>query len=441
LSVRAVQENTPVVALVTAVDDAKSLAELDLVGRKASLALAGASWARRRSPEGKLSASPTRLSEVLQPGELVRVRLAPGKDGALEATLAQVPLVQGALVAIEPSDRTVVALVGGYDFATSAFNRATQAKRQPGSSFKPFVYGAALASGKFTALTMVNDAPEAIRDPYTGQTWKPQNYERGGFDGPISVRTALTRSKNTVSVRLIEAVGLEGVVDFARKAGISSELPQSLTLALGTGEVHVLELANAYATLQSGGRSAEPVMLVQVADNKGVVLEEHHAAFEETLPPAVAYLTTSLMRSVVEEGTATAVRELERPAAGKTGTASEYRDAWFSGYTAELVATAWVGFDEHTPLGPGETGGKAALPLWLDFMRAAHLGKPVHDFPVPPGVAVVRVDPVSGLLAGKSVPGRLEPFLEGTQPTAEAPPPGTIDPNDFMLHDSSTRGL
>jgi penicillin-binding protein 1A len=335
----------------------------------------------------------------------------------------------------------VVALAGGYDFGRSVFNRATQAHRQPGSSFKPFLYGAALESKRYTTVSIVNDAPEAVRDPYTGKLWKPQNYEKGGFDGPLTLRQALTHSKNTVSVRLVEALTPTTVTAFAQKAGIHSQMPDNLTLALGTGEVTPLELANAYATLQSMGKSADPVTLIKVADARGVVLEERHAALEETLSPAIAYLTTSLMRSVVEEGTAMAVRELDRPAAGKTGTAQEFRDAWFSGYTTEFVATAWVGFDDHSPLGPGETGGRAALPVWLNFMKSAHQGRPVRDFEVPPGVASVRIDPVTRLLAGKSVPGRLEPFLEGTQPTALAPEPGSVDPNDFLLQGGRRRGL
>lgn len=290
-----------------------------------------------------------------------------------------------------------------------------------------------MESRRFTPVAVVNDAPEAIRDPYTGKTWKPQNYERSGFEGPMTLRQALTKSKNTVSVRLIEAVGPDAVIAFATRAGIHSALPQNLTLALGTGEVSVLELANAYTTLSSGGLYAEPVTLVKVAQSDGKVLEEHHAAMEPGVSPAVAFLATSLMRSVVEEGTATAVKELDRPAAGKTGTASEYRDAWFSGYTTALVATAWVGFDDHTPIGPGETGGRAALPLWLGYMKAAHEDVPVSDFAPPTeGVEAVRIDPQTGLLAGRAVPGRTEYFLTGTAPTEET---RAVDPNDFLLLD------
>ncbi len=442
VAVRALAEGLELVGWVSAVDDAKGVGTVELVGRKAQVSFKSVAWARRRSEKG-LGPAPARLSDVLKAGDLVRVRLGKSVPAsqAVEATLAQVPVVQGGLVAIDPSDRSVVAMVGGYDFATSAFNRATQAKRQPGSSFKPFLYATALSSSKFTPITIVNDAPEAIRDPWTGKLWKPQNYERGGFEGPMTLREALTRSKNTVSVRLIEALGPEPVIELAHKAGIKSELPANLTLALGTGEVSMLEIANAYATLQTLGKYAEPVVVVKVADASGRVLEERHAAPEEALPPAVAYLATSLMRSVVEEGTAQAVLELQRPAAGKTGTAQEFRDAWFSGYTADLVASAWVGFDGHEPIGPGETGGKAALPIWLEFMKAAHQGLPVRDFDVPEGVVQVRIDPASGKLAGRAVPGRNETFLAGTEPKEEAPAPGTIDPNDFLLHDGRKGGL
>jgi penicillin-binding protein 1A len=442
VGVKTMAEGLEVVGVVTELDDAKGLATVDLVGRQARVDFKSSAWARRRS-EHAVGPPPAKLSEVLKPGELVRVRLGHAVPASelVEAELSQEPAVQGALLAIDPTDRTVVALVGGSDFARTPFNRAIQAHRQPGSSFKPFLYGAALATGRFTPITIVNDAPEAIRDPQTEKLWKPQNFEKGGFDGPITLRQALTRSKNTVSVRLIEALGPQAVIDFAHRAGIRSELPQNFTLALGTGEVTMLEIANAYTTLHELGRYAEPITVVKVTDASGVVLEEHHAAPEQVIPPPVAALTTSLMRSVVEEGTAVAVLELGRPAAGKTGTAQEFRDAWFTGYTADLVASAWVGFDDHESIGPGETGGRAALPLWLQFMKAAHQGKPVRDFEVPEGVVQVRIDPVTGLLAGRSVPGRVESFLAGTEPTTNAPPPGTIDPNDFMLQDGRRGGL
>lgn len=435
VQVRTYSDGLETVGRVTDIDDTKGTAQVDLVTRTAQLKLQTMSWARPRSEKGKLGAAPQKVSDVLKPGDLVRLKLGKALPGSqtLDATLAQWPAVQGALLAIDPTDRSVVAMVGGYDFASSAFNRAVQARRQPGSSFKPFLYAAAMNEGRYTTLSIVNDAPFTVRDPYTGKSWAPHNYEKGGFEGPMTLRQALTESKNTVSVRLIEAMTPPVVIDFAHKAGIKSELPENLTLALGTGEVTMLEIANAYTTLQTLGQYSEPVMLVKVADHTGTVFEEHHAAPEEVLKPATAYLVTSLMRSVVEQGTAMAVRELERPAAGKTGTANEYRDAWFSGYTADLVASAWVGFDDHEPLGPGETGGRAALPLWLAFMKVAHEGKPVRDFEPPPGVTLARIDPATGLLAGRAVPGRTEPFLEGTAPTAEAPAPGAVGADDFLM--------
>lgn len=427
---------------VVKVEDDKRRARVELVGRQAEIAFDTLGWARPRGV-GKWTASPTRMSQVLKVGDIVRVRvlkLTPG-TGPVVATLDQIPEVQGALTVIDPVNRHVVALAGGYDFNLSSFNRATQAKRQPGSSFKPFLYAAALASQKFTTMSLVNDAPDPIRDPYTGKVWKPQNFEKNSYDGPITIRRAITLSKNTVSVRLAEALTPPVVIDFAKKAGVHSEMPVNYTLALGTGEVSQLEIANAYTTFDSLGKYADPILLVKVTDARGTVLEAHEAAFDETLPPPVAYLATSLMRSVVEEGTAMQVKELNRPAAGKTGTASEYRDAWFTGYTPDLVASAWVGFDNHGPLGSGETGGKAALPIWLAFMKGALADVPSRDFDVPPGIALVSIDPQSGLLAGASVPGRAEPFLEGTAPTQEAPPPGTMDEQNFFKAGSGKGGL
>ncbi|KFE72355.1 Multimodular transpeptidase-transglycosylase [Hyalangium minutum] len=432
---RPLKEGLRLTGFVTAVDEKKGIAKVDLVGRTAEVSFSTVKWARQK---GK--GSPSNIADVFQVGELVRVRITKAlpAPASVEATLDQIPLVQGGLVVINPANRNVVAMVGGYDFERSSFNRATQAKRQPGSSFKPFIYAAAMGSGRFTPLSTVNDAPEAIRDPYTGKQWKPKNFD-GRFDGPMTLRQALTKSKNTVSVRLIEAITPATAIDYARRAGIHSALPENLTLALGTGEVTMLEAVNAYSTLQANGRYGEPLLVLRVRDASGKVLEEHAPAFEETLPPAVAYLTTTLMRSVVEEGTATAVRELNRPAAGKTGTTNESKDTWFSGYTMDWVASAWVGFDDNSPLGSSETGGRAALPMWLDFMRVAHQGLPAREFEVPPGIVQVRIDPETGLLAGNSRPGRLEPFLEGTAPTAEAPPMGQVDTSTFFLEDGKGR--
>ena len=419
-----VHEGLTLGGYVTRVDDASRTASVDFVGRTGLLSFSTVGWARPRGV-GKWTPPPQKLSDVLAAGQVVRVRVlaAPAAPKPLEVTLDQVPEVQGALTAIDPATRRVVALSGGYDFRLSPFNRATQAHRQPGSSFKPFLYAAALQSQRFTAVSVLNDAPEAVRDPYTGKVWKPQNYERTGFEGPMTLRQALTRSKNTVSVRLIEALTPQVAIDFARKVGIHSPMPDNLTLALGTGEVTLVEIANAYATFAGAGRYADPVLLVRVSDASGTVLEEHQAAFQDATSPAVAYLITSLMRSVVEEGTAAAVRDLNRPAAGKTGTTNEYRDAWFDGYTPSLLASAWVGFDDHSSLGPGESGAKAALPVWLHFMKSATEGRPVTDFAMPPGVVLVPGGPDDGpsRRAARARPRRDVP--RGHRPDVRGPGP------------------
>jgi penicillin-binding protein 1A len=445
VSVRALAEGLVLRAPVESVSDKEAVVDLGPV--KGVLAFDGMRWARPYAP-GRASASPRKATDVLLARQLVRVRVLalpgpiehPKGQGAepvaqVPLALEQEPLVQGALVAIDPSTRHVVALSGGYDFGASAFNRAVQAKRQPGSAFKPFVYAAAIMSGRFTAASLVNDAPELIRDPSTGKEWRPRNFERDAYDGPLSLRTALSRSKNTVSVRLIEAVGPRAVIDVARRSGVGSPLPDNMTLALGTGEVTPLELTNAYATLASNGRHAEALLVLRVTDAAGKVLEEHHAVPEETIPPAVAYVTTSLMRSVVEGGTGVRARELARPVAAKTGTASGHRDTWFAGYTPDLVTTAWVGFDDHAPLGSAETGGHAALPIWLAFMKGALEGRPKLEFPVPAGVESVRIDPMSGLRARDDAPGRAEVFVEGTAPTEVAPRPGEANKDELFLED------
>jgi penicillin-binding protein 1A len=426
---------------VTRVDDRTGKAEVDLVGRTAQIAFGTIGWARKRGVN-KWTPAPKHISDVLEPGMLVRVKIlgTPAAPEPLPATLDQIPEVQGALVAIDPKTREVVAMTGGYDFRRSAFNRATQAHRQPGSSFKPFVYGAAMLSQRFTPISMLNDAPEPIRDPWTGKVWQPRNYERDGFAGPMSLTKALAESKNTIAVRLVEALQPDAPIDFARRAGIRSEIPKNFTLALGTGDVYPLEIANAYATLDALGKYAEPVTLKKVQDASGRVLEEHHAAFEETIPPPAAYLVTHMLQAVVEdpEGTGRAVRVLERPVAAKTGTTSDCRDAWFDGYTPDMVAVAYVGFDDHKIIGRAETGARAALPIWLEFMKAAEDGKPVRDFDVPPGITQVRIDPRTGLLAGTAVPGRMEPFLDGTAPTALAPAPGQVTTDSFFLQDQGS---
>lgn len=429
-------------APIVAVDDAKKEAVVDLGSAEGVLPFASMSWARPFDPL-KTTPAPRRPSDVVGPGDIVRVRVlsVPGAPGPrVPLALVPVPLVQAALVAIDPTTRHVVAVVGGYDFGRSAFNRATQAERQPGSAFKPFVYLAAIASQKFTAASRVNDAPEVIYDVFARKEWKPRNFEGDVYEGAMSLREALAKSKNTVTVRLIEAVGPDAVVDVAVRAGIGTPLPKGLSVALGAGEVKPLDLANAYATLAALGHRADPLFVLRVTEPAGRVLEEHHAAAEETLPPAACYVTRSLLQSVVDYGTSTRVRELGWPAAAKTGTTSDFRDAWLAGFTPELVAVSWVGFDDHAVLGPNETGARAALPMWVAFMKAAHQDRPRRDFGPPvDGVEVARIDPATGKLAPDAVLGRDEVFLAGTAPREFAPPIGQAEPTHVYFEDLGAR--
>jgi penicillin-binding protein 1A len=386
-----------------------------------------ARWARKANTE-RMTPAPRAIGDVVALGDVVDVRVAafdkPDADGRpsrVVAALEQEPRVQGALVAIDPTTRDVRALVGGYGVGAGAFNRATQAERQAGSTFKPFVYGAAIRSGRFTTASTCIDAPQTYRDPWTGKAWKPKNYD-GRFDGEITLRTALTKSKNLCSVWLVERLGIAPVAELARAAGVTSEMPQSQTIALGSITVSPLEMVNAYATLAGKGRRASPVFVSQVVDERGQIVYAHTPDDVQAMDPTLAYQITSLMQSVVEDGTAKAVTALGRPIAGKTGTTNESRDAWFIGFSPELVIGVWVGFDDNGPLGPGETGGRSAIPIFMDAARVAFDGRPPLEFEPPEDVTFAWVEPASRTSASPrlAAPGttgaRLEPFLRGTEP-------------------------
>ena len=357
----------------------------------------------------------------LKPGDVVWVELLGIKGSELTMRLDQKPLIQGALVAIDPRTRDVVAMVGGYDFRDSPFNRVVQGRRQPGSAFKPIVYGAGLRSRKFNAATMISDSPKVYRNADKRNSWKPKNYG-GDFEGDISVRHCLTHSKNTCSIQIAESVGAAQIRSLAQALGVESRLPNDLTISLGSGEVLPLELTNAYATLATGGRYAPPVFLSRVQDRHGEKLFASKTRLRQVVSPAVAYLTTSLMRSVVEGGTASSVRALGREVAGKTGTTNEQRSAWFIGYTPDLVCGVYIGFDNNDPMGRAMTGGGIAAPLWLDFMTIALGDSPKTKFAVPPGITFATIDPKTGKLAREgSASGRRESFLTGTVPKEVAP--------------------
>ena len=297
--------------------------------------------------------------------------------------------VEGALLAMDPRTGMVRALVGGYDFYQSQFNRALQAKRQPGSAFKPIIYSAALEAG-YSELSIVPDAPLVFRMA-PGKFWRPQNYDNR-FVGPVTLRSALAHSLNSVAIRLAQRVGLERVIQQARKLGIESPLEKNLSLALGSASVSLLEMVRAFGVFAGGGNLAEPLFILKVTDRYGNVLEESEPTSKAVLSPEIAYVLTDMLKNVVQSGTARAAAKLGPNVAGKTGTTSDFRDGWFIGYTPEFIAGVWVGYDDHRPLGDKETGANTALPIWLNFMSGAGQGNSPAEFPVPEGINWLEVN-------------------------------------------------
>jgi len=329
------------------------------------------------------------------------IRLQAGEKGGW--SIMQVPRVEAALVALDPSTGAVQALAGGFDYNANKFNHATQAWRQPGSSFKPFIYSAALEKG-FTPATVLNDAPFVIDAAKTGgQLWEPKNYD-GKYDGPMRLRTALAKSKNMVSIRLLQAIGPGYAQDYIQRFGFDPKMhPAYLTMALGAGSATPLQMASAYAVFANGGYRVKPWFISRVEDNKGEVIyrarpETAGADAERVLDERNAFLMTTLMRDVVRYGTAARAMTLGRnDLAGKTGTTNDHIDAWFSGFNGKLVAVSWIGFDTPANLGPNETGGQAALPIWMGYAARVLKGVPETEISPPAGVVAVAINPATGL--------------------------------------------
>ena len=341
------------------------------------------------------------------------------------AAVSQTPDVQAALLAMDPHTGEVRAMVGGYDYAESQFNRATQAHRQAGSSIKPLIYAAAIDSGKYHQLSLVLDAP--VRVPTAGGIWAPQNY-KPEYLGLLTLRTALAKSINTVSVRLVAALGVDESISMFKRLGLGRPgdpaIPRHPSIAVGTPDVTLSEMATAYASFPSGGLRVEPRVITRIVGDDGELAlpaswPRAPTEADRVLGADTAYVMVDLMQGVVESGTAKRAQALGRPAAGKTGTSTGYRDAWFLGYTTDLLAGVWVGRDNFTPIGGESTGGATALPIWLRFMQVAHPPTPVQNFPLPPGVLVVRASEITGLPAEPGAPGsRLVAFKRGTLPRA-----------------------
>lgn len=374
----------------------------------------GMRWARRHLTNAGVGPVPSNSKEIVRPGDIVRLHL--DENGAWE--LSQIPEVEGALVALNPDDGAVAAVVGGYDFALSRFNRATQSQRQPGSGFKPFLYTAAMENG-YTPASIVVDAPIVITDrSIEGGAWRPKNYS-GKFYGPTRLRVALAKSRNLVSVRLLKDIGFDKTIGMAMRFGfVKDEVPRSLSLALGSGYASPLRMAQAYAAFANGGFRIEPYFITRIDTHDGKTIFQAHPptacpdctedgtqaptdVAPRILSPQVHYMMNSMLQDVVRTGTATEALKLGRSdIAGKTGTTNDYRDAWFNGYAPALVAICWMGFDSFKSLGKKETGGELALPMWIDFMKTALDGVPNEAFPQPSGLTSARIDPSSGMAAG-----------------------------------------
>jgi len=355
-----------------------------------------------RHPETK---DPVKLGDVLP------VRISADSKTAI---IAQRPALQGAMVVIEIPTGRVVASVGGYDWVASQFDRVTQAKRQVGSSIKPFIYSAALEAGH-TPVDHLVDGPFSVTTA-TG-VWTPANYDNKYF-GNVTLMTALAFSLNTISIQLAVQVGLDRIIEILRGFGVTSPIPRHISISLGTPDLTPLEVAAGYGGIASGGRKLTPRFFDLVTDTGGNVIEDLRAAppGNQVIPPEVAYTMIGLMKGVVQRGTGRWASQLGRPTAGKTGTSANYRDVWFTGFTTDLLACVWVGRDDSTPIGDKITGGGIAVPIWLDFMQKAHPRTPVRDFPIPPNVSFARVDPWSGDPAGPYPESSWMPFVRGTFP-------------------------
>ena len=398
---------------------------------KVSVAWDGLKWARKQLNATAVGLAPKAASDILARGDIVYLR----KDDGGVWSLSQVPVAQGALVSLDPMDGGITALVGGFDYDASKFNRVIQAHRQPGSSFKPFVYSAALEHG-FTPATVVPNAPVVVNDPKNGNVWRPGNYE-GDFSGPTRLRSALAHSLNLVSIRILQQLGVDTAIQYAGNFGFTAdELPHDLTLALGSASLTPLEMARAYAVFANGGHLITPYFIQSVQDGNGQTLFTADPqvvcdncgtakAAPQVITPDNAWLMTNLLQEVIKSGTGTLALSLNRPdLAGKTGTTNDFSDAWFDGFNSHLVTVTWVGNDQPSQtLGDGEQGARAALPMWMEFMGPALKGIPVpaDPYPTPLGIEQARIDPNTGLLVSANDPDSIFEYFESGHLPAKAP--------------------
>src|SRR5437773_2257034 len=401
--------------------------------------LDGVKWAKPAAGPNRYK-TPTSVASVLKPGDVIYVDPLFDKDGKEiegQFRLRQLPEVSGAMVVMDPWTGRVLAMVGGFSFDQSQFNRATQAYRQPGSTIKPIVYSSALDNG-YTPSTVLVDGPIEIDQGQGAEVWRPDNFSVGHYKGPTTLREALKWSLNTVTVRLAQDVGMPLIGEYAKRFGIYDELPNYLSYALGAGETTVMRMVTAYSMFANGGRRVKSTLIDRIQDRYGHTIFKHDAREcrgcdaptgwknqqepqlvdrrEQVLDAMTAYQITSMMEGVVQAGTATVLKEVGKPIAGKTGTTNDEKDAWFIGFSPDLTVGVYVGYDKPRNLGKGATGGHLAAPIVKDFFKLALADKPAIPFKVPAGIKLVRVDAKSGMRAGPGGGGILEAFKPGTAP-------------------------
>lgn len=422
-------------AVVMSVAD-RSVEILMQNGQTATIPWAGLAWARPELQDGYVGASPQTASEIVKPGDVIRIITQTNGD----IRLSQIPQVEGAFVAMNPQNGAILALVGGFNYDRSNFNRAIQAQRQPGSNFKPFVYSAALDKG-YTLASIINDAPVVIHDTGINALWRPMN-DTQKFYGPTTLRVGLTESRNLVSIRLLQAIGISYAIDYVKRFGFDpNALPHSLSLALGTGLVTPMQIANGYSVFANGGSRVNPFFIEHIEDQHHQVLYQAkplvacsacitnptpptdqipNPMAPQVITPQNAFLVTQVLKDVIRTGTGKKALVLGRTdLAGKTGTNGE-TDAWFSGFNSNLEVTVWVGFDNLKIL--KEMGAAAALPIWIDFMKSALQSAPEATMPQPPGIVMMKINPKTGALAGSSQPNaKFEMFMQDHLPQQNAP--------------------
>jgi penicillin-binding protein 1A len=395
-------------------------------------------WARKPDPDIPYwKVKVKKPSEVLKSGDVIEVK-AVAKDeetGLWDLLLEQKPIAEAALLCIAGEIGHVKVMVGGRDFMESQFNRAVQSRRQPGSAYKPVIYAAALDKG-YTAATMIIDSPIVFKDKQMDFTWKPKNYGKK-FYGPTLLRQAMAKSRNVVTIKILQNIGVDYCIEYARRLGITSHINQDLSIGLGSSGVSLLEMVNAYSVFANKGYLVQPVFVTKIVDRDGNVLEEAATVREKVLDKSTAYIMTNLLEGVVQNGTGRRVKALKRPVAGKTGTSNDLYDAWFIGYTPRYITGVWVGFDEEASLGRAEQGARTASPIWLGFMKNILKDKPVKVFQVPEGVVFAKIDAETGLLPiPESKETIFECFKEGTVPTEYTKKPDTVtEASDFYKLD------